>query len=122
MHDVKHQVNIMNKMKLVLKFMEILYAGQNLEELAPLLSKDFTFQGPLFQCNSAEEYIRVLKSDPPVGFKYNLIESYQNSNSVALFFLFSKPGIKVPMAQLFEIRNDKICKIYLIFDSKAFTE
>jgi hypothetical protein len=116
--------NKMNKspLEIALKYMDAMFSGQNMEELAPLLCHDFSFQGPLFQCHSAEEYIEALKADPPVGFKYKIIHSFQSSSSVALFYLFSKPGIQVPMAQLFEFQNDKICRILLIFDSSDFTQ
>ena len=111
----------MKHLDLALQYMNFLFTGQNMEELAPLLCHDFSFQGPLFRCNTAEEYIEALKADPPEGFKYKIIHSLQSPSSVALFYLFSKPGIQVPMAQLFEFQNDKICKILLIFDRSAFT-
>ena len=111
----------LSPLELALKYMNILFNGQNMEELAPLLSKDFSFKGSLYEFNSPQSYIESLKSDPPVEFKYKIIHSFESSSSVGLFYLFSKPGFQVHMAQLFEIRNDKISKILLIFDSKVFS-
>ena len=101
--------------------MDIVFSGQDMEELVPLLSKDCSFHGPLYNMNSARDYIDSLKADPPVKFNYKIIHSFENSTSAGLFYLFSKPGIELPMAQLFEIKNEKICRIMLIFDSRPFT-
>ena len=111
----------MSPLDLALKYMEAIFSGRNIEELAQLLSENFNFSGPLYKFDSAEEYIKSLKADPPEGFKYKLIKSFQNESSACLIYEFSKPGICVPMAQLFEIKNSKICNVLLIFDTEQFT-
>jgi len=110
----------MKPLDLALQYMDIFFNSHNMEELTSLLSQDFSFQGPLYEFNSPQSYIESLKTDPPLGFEYKIIRSFESSSSAGLFCLFSKPGIQVPMAQLFEIRNHKISRILLIFDNKAF--
>ncbi len=100
--------------------MEIFFSGKNIERLNQLFSDDFSFHGPLFQFDSAKDYVNSLISDPPEEFNYKIIKTFESESSACLVYEFFKPGICVPMAQIFETKNDKICKIQLIFDSKVF--
>ena len=102
--------------------MEIFYSGENMDRLYPLITNDFTFQGPLFEFESAKSYIESLIGDPPIECNYSLIESYETKSSACLVYQFSKPGISVPMAQYFEVDNEKISRILLVFDTRAFAE
>ena len=101
--------------------MHIFFSGTELDELHHILDEDCTFEGPFFQSRSAEEYIMALKTDPPINCSYTLIESLEHEATACLFYQFEKPGITTPMAQLFGIKNDKICKIILIFNTTEFT-
>lgn len=111
----------MKPLDLALKYMEIFYSGKNIERLNQLFSDDFSFYGPLVQFDSAKDYVNSLINDPPDGLNCKIIKAFESDSSACLIYEFSKPGICVPMAQLFETKNDKISKIQLIFDSKAFT-
>ena len=111
----------MKPMELALKYMEIFFSGENIEELRPLFAEDFTFRGPLYEFNSAQDYIHSLKLDPPRGFTYEIIGSFENSSSARLVYRFTKPGVSTLMAQLFEVSDDKINKIVLVFDTGVFT-
>jgi len=111
----------MKPMDLALKYMEIFFSGENIEELRPLFAEDLTFRGPLYEFNSAEDYIDSLKLDPPEGFGYEIIGSFEDSSSARLVYRFTKPGVSTLMAQLFKVSGDKISKIVLVFDTSAFT-
>lgn len=113
-------MNIDIYLKLALTYMDIFFSGKNLERLRPLLSDEFSFVGPLYQYNSADDYIRSLQSDPPKEFKYEITGSFGGEASVCLFFQFSKPGVCTPMAQVFEMKDGKICELLLVFDTEAF--
>ncbi len=110
----------MRPLALALKYMEIFYGGSDIEALRPLFAKDLTFEGPFFTFDSADAYLDSLRKDPPEGLDYELITTFENGSHVCLIYQFSKPGISIPMAQLFEIEDDKISKIVLIFDTGAF--
>ena len=108
-------------MELALRYMEIFFSGENIEELSHLFAEEFTFRGPLYEFNSAQDYISFLKSDPPRGLAYEIIGSFENNSSARLVYRFTKPGVSTLMAQIFEVRDDKISKIVLVFDTGAFT-
>ncbi|MEE8462361.1 MAG: nuclear transport factor 2 family protein [Acidobacteriota bacterium] len=111
----------MKPMELALKYMEIFFCGEDIDELSHLFAEDLTFRGPLYETNSAQDYINSLKSDPPRGFAYEIIGSFEDSSSARLVYRFTKPGVSTLMAQLFEVRDDKISKIVLVFDTGALT-
>ncbi len=111
----------MKPMELALKYMEIFFSGEDIEELSHLFAEDLTFRDPLYEFNSAQDYINSLKSDPPRGFAYEIIGSFEDSSSARLVYRFTKPGVSTLMAQLFEVRDDKISKIVLVFDTGALT-
>jgi hypothetical protein len=108
-------------LKLAMTYMEILFSGKNLERLRPILADDFLFCGPFYQFDSADAYIKSLQSDPPKKFEYKITGSFGGDSSVCLFFQFKKPGVSIPMAQMFEVKEGKISEILLVFDTDAFT-
>jgi len=110
----------MTNLEIALKYMNIFYSGGNLDELKEILSDTFTFEGPLFQFDSAGDYIRSLKSDPPVECEYRLIRVFESTGSVNLIYDYIKGEIRTPMSQLFEFEDGKIVRILLIFDTSSF--
>ena len=110
----------MTPLELTLKYMASFYGDAPLELMESLLAEDLVFKGPFFEFNSAEAYIESLKKDPPRDVKYKILQTYEKENSVCLIYQFSKPGVETLMAQTFEVKDNKITKIDLIFDTKAF--
>jgi hypothetical protein len=110
----------MKPLEFAQKYMDILFSESDIDELNPFLAEDLHFRGPFYQFDSANDYLDALKSDPPKAFHYHIIHSYQDRSSACLVYQFSKPGVTTPMAQMFEIENNKIKKIVLIFDTNAF--
>jgi hypothetical protein len=107
-------------LKLALQFMEIFFSGEQMDRLRPLLADDFSFSGPLYQFDSTDAYINSLETDPPKGFEYEMIRSFEDESSACIIYQFTKPGVSTPMAQIFEVRKGKISKILLVFDTDAF--
>lgn len=110
----------MNPLNLALKYMQIVYKSEDYDQLNEILREDCIFSGSLYTFNSAQSYIDSLKKDPPNDFKYEIVNSYQDNNSACLIYNFRKPGIKTKMAQVFEISQNKITTIQLIFDVTPF--
>jgi hypothetical protein len=108
-------------LKLALKFMDIFFSGEKMDRLRPLLADDFSFNGPLYKFDSAEDYINSLQADLPKGFNFEIIRSLEDESSACIFYQFTKPGVCTPMAQMFEVNEGKISKILLVFDTSAFT-
>ena len=113
----------MNTFEIVMKYMNILFSGENLDRLLPLLSENFTFKGPLYKFENPNEYVTAMKKDPPQGFQYNILNVVENDSTVCLIYEFRKevPKINTTMAQLFQIENKKIVSILLLFDTAPFT-
>ncbi|MCG8361733.1 MAG: nuclear transport factor 2 family protein [Pseudanabaenales cyanobacterium] len=110
----------MGPLDLAQKYMEIFFSGRDIADLSHLFSTDFTFSGPFYEFDSAADYLNSLKSDPPKNLHYKVIRAFENESLACLVYQFSKPGINIPMAQMFEVSNGKISKILLIFDTGAF--
>ncbi len=110
----------MKPLQLALKYMEVFYSGGDMQALRPLLAEDFSFSGPFYTFESAEAYIDSLKADPPKEFEYEIIRSWEDDSSACLIYQFSKPGVSTPMAQMFQVKEGRISKILLVFDTGAF--
>jgi hypothetical protein len=93
-----------------------------LDQLQEILAVDMQFRGPFHHYHQATDYINSLKSDPPENFRYEMIKTYSDDTSACLVYRFSKPGIKTIMTQIFEVKNDKITHILLVFDTKDFRQ
>ena len=52
----------MTPLALASRYMQILFDGGDIDELAQIFSEDFTFRGPFFSLNSTEDYLKSLKS------------------------------------------------------------
>ncbi len=111
----------MTNLELAYRYMEIFYSGKDLGRLFDLFSDNLMFNGPLFQFESAKEYIDSLKSSPPKGMSYRILQAYENKTHVCLVYQFTKEDVSILMAQQFKINGDKISEIHLIFDSKGLT-
>ena len=101
--------------------MDIFYGGRDLDELYAIFGQEFRFDGPFYSFESASRYVESLKADPPVGCAYELCKAFEDGNVVNLIYDFIKDDIRTPMSQLFEIRDNRIVNILLIFDTAKFT-
>ena len=110
----------MKALELALKYLEVFFSGENLDELKSLLADNVSFAGPIYKFSSADSYINSLKEDPPKGLKYEIIKLFEDENSACIIYQFTKENVLTPMAQLFETEDGKLSKIVLIFDSKDF--
>ena len=112
----------MKPLQLALKYMEVFFGGKDMEALRPLFAKNMQFKGPLYSSETAEEYIRALKSDPPCGLDYRILGLKEHRSSARLLYLLSRPGLRTPMEQTFEVNDGKITKMLLNFDTRIFTD
>ena len=69
-----------------------------------------------------KDYIQSLLENPPAGFDYHILRAFEEGPFVNLIYQFSKDDISVTMSQLFEIHQQRIIRILLIFDSGKFVE
>ncbi|MFQ5508804.1 MAG: nuclear transport factor 2 family protein [Leptospirillia bacterium] len=111
----------MSPLKLARRYMELVFAGDDMNALRDLITDDFIFRGPLYRYDSADEYIDAMRSNPLEGAGYTILQGFENDTAACLVYQFTKPGISTPMAQWFEVRGGRIQSVRLIFDSAPFT-
>jgi hypothetical protein len=110
----------MTNLEIALRYMDIFYSGEDLDELNEIFSEDLIFEGPFYNFHSSATYIDSLKSDPPVGCEFRLIRVFESTGSVNLIYEFIKGEIRTPMSQLFEFEDGRIIRILLVFDTSSF--
>lgn len=103
------------------RYMKAFFGRAPLEKMSELFSDDLVFEGPFHKYASAKQYIDALMEDPPKDVNYVLERIYEDESSVCLIYTFSKHGLETRMVQMFEVADGKICKIHLVFDTRAFT-
>lgn len=111
--------NIRPPLELARRYLDIFCSG-DVEALRPLFHKDLLFEGPFSRFDSAGAYLSALNADPPRGISIQILAEFEKDQLACLIYEFRKDGIRTPMAQLFEIRDGKICRIKLIFDRADF--
>ena len=110
----------MKPIDLAQEFLRIFYSGEGIERLSEILDDQLHFKGPLFESIGAKAYLDALISDPPTGMSYSIQSTYQNEDKVCIVYTFRKGDISIPMVQEFQVKNGKISRILLVFDSKDF--
>ena len=108
-------------LELAESYMKSFFGQAPLEMMSALFAVDLEFEGPFYQSSTAKQYMDRLREDPPVDVHYVMERAYEDQNSACLIYLFSKTGVETRMVQTFEIADDKIQKIRLLFDTNAFT-
>lgn len=98
------------------------FCGNDVQGLAALLAPGLRFTGPLYNFNSAQDYLESLENDPPEECGYEIFSVTENEDCVALFYKLSKPDRVISIAQLFRIERQKIQETVLVFDTRAATQ
>ena len=98
------------------------FCAGDIDGLEPLLAADLHFTGTFHNYGSAGEYLDSLRNDPPEKCGYKVLSVTENEGSVAVFYEYRKPDRVMQLAQLFEIRNEQINDILLIFDGRDFAQ
>ncbi len=111
----------MKRIELARKYLKVFFETQGLDELYDLFTDKLDFQGPFLQSNTAEEYIDSLKESPWESCNYEIVEEYENADSVCITYIFKKEKKCALMSQLFWFSEGKISKIRLIFDATDIT-
>ncbi len=110
----------MRPLDLAKTYLEIFYSGHDIEKLGSILAEDLVFDGPFFNFTDSKSYIDSLSQSPPAGMTHDIGHAYEDDFSACIIYSIEKPGVKVDMSQFFEIENDKIKRILLIFDGSKF--
>lgn len=112
------ETKVISPVQLAHRYLITLFSMQDIDSLADILDDDLHFQGPLYTFTSAHDYIESLKTSPPKDCTYEILHTFEKDDTINLIYRFSKPAVTTIMSQFFEIKNGKIAKILLIFDTK----
>ena len=110
----------MTPLELALRYMDIFFSGRDLARLHDILAADLRFRGPFHRFETARDYVESLVASPPVQCSYHMLHTFEHERHAQLTYEFIKPGVRTPMAQLFETRDARIVEMVLVFDSAAF--
>ena len=110
----------MGSIELANIYMSCFFGEKLLEEMNNVLAEDLKFIEPLYEFSSAQEYIQSLKENPPTDVSHEILQEFENENSSCLVYRYKKPGVNTTVAQLFEVKENRILKIRLIFDASKF--
>ena len=110
-----------NSIELAQKYMDAFFGKAPLESLEEIFADNLVFEGPYLYTTSARAYMNELRKNPPANVSYETEEIFEKENMVCMAYQFSKSGVKTRMVQIFEMNNEKISKIKLVFDTKTFT-
>lgn len=109
----------MTNREVALRYLDA-FCAADLAGLQAVLTEDVQFAGSLFQFHNRDDYLACLQHDPPEPGRYTLLSVTEAADSVAIFYLYETPGRTLKPAQLFRFRDQRICRIDLIFDTRDF--
>jgi DNA-directed RNA polymerase specialized sigma subunit len=110
----------MKPIELAKKYMNCIFKSGDFFELQSILADNLHFRGPYYEFNKAQDYIKSLEFDRPKDFNYKIIQTLEDNNKVCLVYRFYKPRVETIITQIFEVKNSKIIRIILVFDSGVF--
>jgi hypothetical protein len=91
------------------------FAAGDVDGLASLLAEDVRVVGPQLDVVSRANYLAALQGDPPQPAAARILSVTDEGGTVAVFWDYLKPERIVTVAQLFRIRDGKICEILIVF-------
>lgn len=108
----------MTNREVAMEYIRYFCAG-DIDKLEPLLSPDLSFTGTFHTYHSGAEYLDSLRKEPPEKSGYKVLSITENQASVAVFYEYEKPDRVMQIAQLFRIKDQKICEVLLVFDGRG---
>ncbi len=94
--------------------------GPDIAAMRALLTDDFTFHGPLMTADSAEEFIGEITGmeQPMSDLHAEIHHVIADGDTVAALYDFVTPMGKLPFAEWYWVRGDKISAIKLHYDPR----
>ncbi len=113
----------MNPKQVVQNYLDIFFGEKfNPIILKPLLTDDFSFNGPLMEANSSEEFIAKLKHfGEEIEMNATIHKLVCEATTVVAQYDFLLPNKSiVPATEWYEVEDGEISKMLLICDPKHF--
>ena len=111
---------VMENRQIAINFLECFCSG-DIQGLATLLADDFQLTGPLYKFSSKDAYLESLADGPPEKCEYRVLSIMGSGDSVSIYYNYQKQAGAITIAQLFQLRNNKISEMLLVFDSSGFS-
>lgn len=109
----------MTKRDVALAYVQAFCAG-DLDRLETLFTPDLKFEGTFHTYRSRAAYMESLRSDPPERAGFDVRSVTEDEESVAIFYAYQKPDRTLTLAQLFKVKDRRICEVLLVFDGRGF--
>ena len=108
----------MKRMDLVNRYLNVFFNSQEFDSLHTIFHENLVFNGPFINTENAKQYVDLLKNDVWEKCDYEMVEQYENTNSICINYRFKKSGKSTLMSQLFWFSKGRISKIRLIFNAE----
>jgi len=88
------------------------------EGLTQLLTEDFQFRGPMGDADGAAAFVEQIRRNAPMfgTVTFADVRRLVDGQRVVSLYTFAAGPARVPMAEAFEMRGDRISRIDLYFD------
>ena len=88
------------------------------ETFRDLLTDDFRFRGALDEADSPAAFIDIIRRNAPMfgAVRFSDVRRVVDGNRAVNLYAFEVGPARVPMAEAFEVRGDRIARIDLYFD------
>ena len=97
--------------------------GPDLKAVRPLLTDDFTFEGPLMTASSADDFIKQLEGmGPGMEMHAEIHHIIDEGDCAAALYDFLGPKGKISFAEWYWIKNNKISAIKLHYDPRSLLD
>jgi len=107
----------------ILKKFHQAWNNKDIDAIGNLLTDDTVYEGPLFTWKSKEEYLKGIEPILPGFTEIKVIRQMEEDNTVFtiedITASFPEGPITVHVAEVTEIRGDKIAKSKTYFDPRA---
>lgn len=107
----------MTPIELAKVYLMSFFGEKPVEDMRAVVVDDLEFNGPYYHFNTADEYIESLKERLPPESSYEILKELEKGNTCCLVYRYIRDGKEDIMAQLFEVNEDKITRIRLVFDA-----
>ena len=94
------------------------WGSRNFGQFDTILTADFQFRGALDRADGPTAFIELIKRNAPMfgEVKFTDVRRIVDGQRAVNLYTFEVGPARVPMAEAFEIRGDRIARIDLYFD------
>ena len=101
---------------LIQEYLAIFCSGERLARMYPLFCPDLYVKGPLFEGQSAKEYVEALEANPPLNVHATHISIQEDKEHFILRYTLHKADHRtLEIQQTFLLRANKIASIHIEF-------